>query len=133
MGSGDQRPLDGGVGPCSRTWCNSTPPSTDTSRRTPNNGRVIPVEFPNEGGIQNSIPGNPGALLRPVPLPVDEVLVSPAVTARVQETMDCPRRVIVYDPGRRWGRNGGRQRAGGDGLDLGDIEGRMHTEGWRKS
>ena len=30
-------------------------------------------------------------------------------------------------------RNGGRQRAGGDGLDLGDVEGRMHPEGWRKS
>ena len=23
MGSGDKRPLDGGVGPCSRTWCNT--------------------------------------------------------------------------------------------------------------
>ena len=77
--------------------------------------------------------GNPGALLRAVPLPVNEVLVAPTVTPHIQETMDRPRRVIVYDPGRRWGRNGGIQWAGGDGLDLGDMEGRMHTEGWRKS
>ena len=31
------------------------------------------------------------------------------------------------------GGTGGRQRAGEDGLDLGDVEGRMHTEGWGKS
>ena len=91
------------------------------------------MKVPNEGGIQNLIAGNPGTLLRPVPLPINEVLVSPTATPHVQETMDRPRRVIVYDPGRRWGRNGGRPRVGGDGFDLGDMEGWMHTERWRKS
>ena len=32
--SGGKRPLDGGVGPCSRAWCNSTPPSTDASQKS---------------------------------------------------------------------------------------------------
>ena len=44
-----------------------------------------------------------------------------------------PRRVVVDDPGWRWGRSGGRQQAGGDRLDLGDVEVRMYTERWGKS
>ena len=110
----------------------STPPSADASRRTPNHRQVIPKEVPDKGGIQNTTLGNPGALLRTVPLPVDEVLVTPAVTPYLQEAMDCPRRVVVDDPGWRWKWNGRRQRAGGDGLNVGDMECRVYTEGWRK-
>ena len=51
--------------------------STDASRWTPNNRRVIPMEVPDERGIQSTTPGNPGELLRTIPLPVDEVLVTP--------------------------------------------------------
>ena len=29
--SGDKRPLDGGVGPCSRTWCNNSSANTGPS------------------------------------------------------------------------------------------------------
>ena len=98
---------------------------TDASQRTPNTRRVRHPE--------DSTPGNPGALLRTVPLPDGEVLVTPAMALYLQKVMDCPRRVVVDDPGCRWMRNGGRQRAGGDGLDLGDVEGRMYTEGGGKS
>ena len=59
--------------------------------------------------------------------------MSPAAALHIQETMDRPHRVVVDDPGRRWGRSGGRERAGRNGLDLGDVEGWMHTEGWGES
>ena len=127
--SGTRRPLDGGVGPCDRPWRDSTPPSTDASWRTPNHGRMIAMVVPNERSIQNAIPGNPGALLRTVPLPVDEVLVSSAAAPHVKEATNRPCREVVNDLGRRWRRGGGGQRAGGDGLNLGDMESRVHPEG----
>ena len=48
------------------------------------------MEVPDERGIQNTTPGNPGALLRTVPHPVDEVLVSQAAASYLQKEMDCP-------------------------------------------
>ena len=84
---------------------------------------MILVKVPNEGGIQNPIAGNPGTLLRPVPLLIDEVLVSPTATPHVQETMDRLRRVIVYDPGRRWE----RKRWGDNGL----VETGLIWETWK--
>ena len=91
------------------------------------------MEIPNQRGIQDTPPRNPGALLGPVPLPVDKILVTPAAATYLQEATDCPRRMVVDDPRRRWRRSGGRQRAGGNGLDLGDVESQMYTEGWGKS
>ena len=35
MGSGDKRPLDGGVGPCSRTWCNKNKLNEKNMTMTP--------------------------------------------------------------------------------------------------
>ena len=95
-----QWPLDGGSGPRSRARRDSTPPSTDASRRTPNVRRMVPVEVLDERGIQDIPPRNPGTLLRTVPLPVDEILVTPAAASYVHKATDRPRRVVVDDPGR---------------------------------
>jgi hypothetical protein len=94
---------------------------------------MVPMEIPNQRGIQDTPPRNPGALLGPVPLPVDKILVAPAAATYLQEAADCPSRMVVDDPGRRWRRSGRRKRAGGDRLELGDMEGRMDTERWRES
>ena len=92
-----------------------SPPSTDAPRRMPNTGRVMSVKVPDERGIQDTAPGNPGVLLRTVTLPVDEVLVPQAAVPHIYKAMGRPRRMVVDDPGWRWGRSGGRQRVGGDG------------------
>ncbi|XP_056449931.1 uncharacterized protein LOC130385452 [Gadus chalcogrammus] len=60
--------------------------------------RVISMVVPDERGIQNTTPGNPGALLRTIPLPVDEVLVAPAAAPHIQEATNRPRWVVVNDP-----------------------------------
>ena len=90
------------------------------------------MEVPDERGIQDIPPGNPRALLGTVPLPVDEVLMPPPAAPNLQEATDSPRRMVVNNPGWRWGRGRRGQRAGGDGLDLGHMEGGMYTEGWGK-
>jgi len=70
------------------------------------------MEIPDERGVQNEATGHPGQLLRTVPLPVDEVLKSPASVAHVQQFPDGVGRVIVDNPG-WWRGNGWRaQRAG---------------------
>jgi len=87
----------------------STPPSTGASRRTTRLVRMGPMEFPDEGGVQNEATGNPGPLLWTVPLPVDEVLISLASAAHVQKFSDGVGWVIVDNPG-GWRRNGWRAK-----------------------
>jgi len=70
------------------------------------------MEIPDEGGVQNEATGHPGPLLRTVPLPVDEVLKSPASAAYVQQFSDGVGRVIVDNPGGWRGNGWGTKRAG---------------------
>ena len=100
-------PLEGGVGPSSGTRRNSTPPSTDASWRTPQPSRMILEKVLDERWVQDAAPGNPGALLRPVPLPVYEVLVTPPTASHIQELTDRPGWMIINHPRLRWRWDGG--------------------------
>ncbi|RXN25309.1 hypothetical protein ROHU_021582 [Labeo rohita] len=81
-----------------------------------------------ESWIQDEPPGNPRPLLRTVTLPVDEILGATAPRARIKDSPDGIRRTTVNDPGRRWGRNLGRQRREEDMFELGLVENRMDPE-----
>ena len=109
-------PLEVGAGPCSGTRRNSTPPSTDASWQTPHHSRMILEKVLDERWVQDAAPGNPGALLRTVPLPIDEVLVTPPTAPHIQELTDRPGWMIIDHPRRRRRRDGRGQRLVETGL-----------------
>ncbi|RXN39485.1 hypothetical protein ROHU_000134 [Labeo rohita] len=73
-----------------------------------------------EGWIQNEPPGNPR--------PLNEILGATAPRTRIKDSPDGVCRTTVNDPGRRWGRNLGRQRREEDMFELGLVENRMDPE-----
>jgi len=86
------------------------------------------VELQNKGGVQDQATGNPGTLLRTVPLPIDQVLKPTSSAAHIQQLPDGVSRVIIDDPW-GWGGNGwGAQRAYRHRLYLGDVKCRVNAE-----
>jgi len=98
------------------------PPSTCATWRTTGDIRVLTAEILDKGRIQNLAVRDPRPLLRPIALPVHQVLEATATAAYVQEPPDRVGRVVVNDPGRRRSRGRRRQRTGGDRFDLGHME-----------
>ena len=63
---------------------NRTPPSTGDPWRPARCIRMIPVELPQKLRIHDEAPGDPAALLRSIPLPVDKVLETTTIAAHPQ-------------------------------------------------
>lgn len=95
------------------------------------------VEGPDEGGVQNPPPGDPALLLRPITLPVDELLQAAAPVAGIQNLAHGKCRLAINEPGgwRGWGRR--EQWADEDRLKQGDVKawvdpqrvGQLETDG----
>ena len=91
--------------------------------------RVTSVELPDERSIQNMPCGDPGPLLRTIPLPVHQVLETPSPATGTKEAMDGIGRAPIDDAGWRWRRGSGDQGALMDGFDLGDVESGVDPHG----
>ena len=61
------------------------------------------MEVTDEGGVEDETPRNPAPFLRPITLPIHEVLMPPAPTTNVQQPPDGVSRVVVNQTGRRGG------------------------------
>src|SRR4029434_2295823 len=69
---------------------------------------------------------HPRPLLRTVPLPVHQVLVTATAAANCQKAFDRVYWTSIDDPGRRRRLGGWDQRALQSRLDSGEVEGGMH-------
>ncbi len=72
----------------------------DVPSRTP---RSPGTEFPDQAAVQDVLGRNPGAFLRPVTLPVHQILQGVLDPSRVQYPADCEGWLAVNDPGGRRG------------------------------
>ena len=90
------------------------------------------MEVTDEGGVEDETPRNPAPFLRPITLPIHEVLMPPAPTTNVQQPPDGVSRVVVNETGRRGGNGRGEEGADGDWLKARDMEGGVDVHGWRQ-
>ena len=70
--------------------CNRTPPLTGGPRRLTNGIRVVTIEVLQQRRVSEEGPGNPTAVLRTVPGPVNEVLETSTFSADIQYLVDAP-------------------------------------------
>lgn len=75
------------------------PPQQEPPRQTTRLAQIVPMEVLDNGGVQDEEVGDPGALLRTVSLPVDEVLKTPTLMVHIQYLLEGVSLVIIDDPG----------------------------------
>ncbi len=102
----------------------STLLSTSATRRSRDRSLTRTVEVLDQRAIQD-VPGrNPTPLLRTVPLPVHQKLVTTPTRAHVKELMDSVNRSLLVN--RRRGKGGAGQSAE-NRFDAGHVKNRMNT------
>ena len=62
---------------------------------------MLPEELLDERGIKDVPLGDPGVLLRSVPLPLGQELVTPSPVMHLEEPYDCVGHAAVDEAGRR--------------------------------
>lgn len=87
------------------------------------------MEITNKGGTDNKPRGDPGPLLRPVPLPVHQVLDPPATTAGRQELPDRINWTAADEPGGWRGPGRRAELAGESRFDMTNMKCGMDTHG----
>lgn len=106
------------------------PPSTGASRR-PKLVRMGTAELPQHVLIKDVSLRYPGAFLRTIALPVDQILEAPAPATGIHDAADGVDPLTTEEPGRR-GRDRRRtQGTGGNRLNLGHMKNimDMHVTG----
>ncbi|MEQ2290560.1 hypothetical protein AMECASPLE_004360 [Ameca splendens] len=93
----------------------TTSPSTAATRR-PRRSSLGGQEVPDQGGVDDEGPRNPGTVLRTVPLPIEEVLPSTPPPPGGHNVVNGVHRVTLEVPGERRGHGPRSERAGLDRL-----------------
>ncbi len=102
----------------------STPLSTNATRRSRDRSLTRTVEVLDQRAIQD-VPGrNPTPLLRTVPLPVHQKLVTTPTRTDVKELTDSVNRSLLVNRRRR---KGGAGRSTDNRLDAGHVKNRVNT------
>ena len=93
------------------------------------------MELSDERTVEDVARGFPGALLRPISLPIHEVLETPPPWSGLQDPIHSMGRPPINKPGGRWGTGGGLKLAFADRFDLRYVESRMnpHSSGKLKT
>ena len=87
--------------------------------------RMLEEELPDECGIQDMPLGDPGVLLRSVPLPLGEELAAPSPVTHLQEPSDSVGHAAVDEAGRRRSPGGGVEGRQDMGFQMRNMEHRM--------
>ncbi|MED6240680.1 hypothetical protein ATANTOWER_025800 [Ataeniobius toweri] len=110
-----------------------TPDPDTTSPWRPRRSSLGGQEIPDQGGINNEGPRNPGAVLRAVPLPIDEVLTSTSPPPGGHNAANGVDRVTPEVPGGWRGHGRRAECAGLDRLRLRNVKDRVYAETGRQT